>query len=472
MVTALASLLLALAAQDEGGLVIRNVTVIEVVAGTRLAERGIRIQDGRIETIRPSSEVQAEEGDVEVDGSGGYLIPGLWDMHVRTAASYETDFPLFVANGVLGVRNMQGSPDESLAELVELRERVESKELLGPRVVVNGTVALPEDRRGPNRLSPQEDAAVREAVHRLVTGGADFIEVPGELPRSMYFIVADEARGQHIPFAGPVPWQVAASEASEAGQSSFEAMIGLPEGCCDQENKVTARCGDAYLARQAANPRAGKLWAYYLEGLFMTQQPALRDGLIATLARNHTWQCPTLVSNLFLTRPDDVLFFKPPDFAYVPRGVRGLWLEARDFMVEVVGSASPQDGERYTQMLLDMVRDMHRWGVGILAGSDLGNPYVVAGFGLHDELELLVRVGLTPADALRSATISPARFLGREVDLGTVEEGKLADLVLLDANPLVDIKNARRIRAVIAGGRLLDREALDGLLELARSRAR
>lgn len=320
-------------------------------------------------------------------------------------------------------------------------------------------------------MTPQESAAMREGVRRLLAGGADFIEVPGLLGRNLYFVAAEEAQVQRIPFAGPVPWQVRAVEASEAGQSSFEAMIGLPEAGCEQENKVTARSGDVYLARQAGNQDAGKLWGFYLEGMFATQDPSLRDAMMATLARNHTWQCPTLVANLFFSRPDDVLFFKPPGFAYVPRKVRGRWLQARDYMIEVVGAASPQDAERYPQMLLDLVRDMHRWGVGILAGSDLGTPYVVAGFGLHDELELLVRAGLTPADALRCATLAPARFLGREADLGTVEEGKLADLVLLEADPLVDIKSVRRIRAVILGGHLLDRKALDDLLELVRSRA-
>ena len=148
---------------------------------------------------------------------------------------------------------------------------------------------------------------------------------------------------------------------------------------------------------------------------------------------------------------------------YIPKTLRKLWESMPADLNARIGAL----GEFHSTL----IAPLNRAGVPILAGTDLANPYVYPGFGLHDELGLLVRAGLTPAEALRTATINPARFLGVTDSLGVVAPGKIADLVLLDANPLQNIANTRKIRAVIQGGRLLDRHALDGLLRGSRNLA-
>lgn len=186
--------------------------------------------------------------------------------------------------------------------------------------------------------------------------------------------------------------------------------------------------------------------------------------LFARLNRNRTWQCPTLTflrSRAFINDPD---FRNDPRLRYMPAAVRSAWYPSTDFRFEERTAEDFHLTRVLYQKEIQLVGMMHRAGVEFLAGTDVSNPYCFPGFSLHDELALLVEAGLSPLAALQAATLNPARFLGKEKEVGIVEKGKVADLVLLEANPLADIRNTTKIDSVVLRGQLLDRKALDRLL--------
>ena len=457
-------------------LVITDVTVIDVVAGRGVPGRTVLIQGDRIRAVGARAgrgAVRIPAGASVVDGRGKYLIPGLWDMHVhalpreRRPRATETLFPLFVANGVTGVRDM----GDVLDTLIALRARRARDTIVAPRLVAAGPIV-----DGPHPTFPDQSIAVASAsdapriVDSLASLGVDFIKVYSRLPRETYLALAAAARRRGIPFAGHVPVEVSVREASDAGQASVEHIADIVIDCSSEEAALRrdyvaavkdAPSGATELtrARRAARTRA----------LATVDWPKCR-ALFAHLARNGTWVVPTLVVGANAsdtTRPNDprLRYFEAPTVAG--------WRAERNAGAPRSGAdASSAVRPAALAEAAPYVRELARAGVRLLAGTDLPNAFTFSGFDLHAELALLVEAGLTPAAALRSATSEAARFLRARDSLGTVAPGKLADLVLLDANPLVDIRNTAKIRAVLLAGRYLDRAALDAVLAGVEARVR
>jgi imidazolonepropionase-like amidohydrolase len=305
---------------------------------------------------------------------------------------------------------------------------------------------------------------VVDSLHRH---GVDFIKVYDALPEEIYQAIADESRRVGIPFAGHLSAFITPAQAAAAGQRSIEHAI------------FDRFYYDSVMAPAAVERRLGRSLSPRerpdsVERYLATFDTTSLRTIARTLARHEVWLDPTLVwFRAFYARGhgyQDTTASSRTRFAFVPRHLRESW--ARE-----VAGVSPQERViaqrdlRY-QHVLAATRIFHDAGVRILAGSDPWNPHLLPGFSLHDELELLVAVGMSPLQALRAATLNPAEFLGVGDSLGTIVPGKLADLVLLDANPLLDIRNTRRIHAVVANGRHLDRRALDRLLHDAGVAAR
>jgi imidazolonepropionase-like amidohydrolase len=294
----------------------------------------------------------------------------------------------------------------------------------------------------------------RRAVRELSQRGADFIKLQSLIPREAVFAIAEEAKTVGIPFAGHVPDAVRASEASAAGQKSFEHLIGIFEGSSTRE--------DEFLKGEKSPGR-------FLDSFDETRLA----GLAALLARNRTWQCPTLVwergGNLIEERD----LAHDPLARYAPASWRnGTWKRFTDQITREFNVDDLATRKKFVAKELEVVGALHRAGVPFLAGTDtVAGVYVFPGFSLHDELGLLVKAGFTPREALAAATTGPAAYLGLRDRLGRVELGKLADLVLLDANPLDDIANTRTIRAVVANGRFFSRADLDAMLRGVEARA-
>jgi imidazolonepropionase-like amidohydrolase len=431
-------------------LAITGVTVIDATGAAPRPGMTVLIADGRIATI--GKDVAIPEKANVVHGAGKFLIPGLWDMHVHwNDAAY---LPLFIANGVTGIRIMWGLPHH-----LEQRKRIAAGDLLGPRMVIAGPLI-----DGPRPYWRESVAAAtaeqgRQAVQRTRAEGYDFVKVYDSLPRAVFFALADEAGKLKLPLAGHAPAAVGVAAASDAGQRTIEHLTGMLIGVSSVEEVLRREFAAAARLGPAAD-------AAMLRGLgarmLDTYDAGKAAALYAKLKANGTWQVPTFTVLRFVSHAREPQHAADPRLRYMPPRVRSMWSNdprTRDLLPEDLDHQ-----KRIFQRRLELVGEMHRAGVGILAGSDTLNPWCFAGFSLHDELEWLVKAGLSPMAALQAATRDPAIYLGRAQELGTVEQGKIADLLLLDADPAQDIRNTRRIAAVIAGGKVFSREALDRML--------
>ena len=439
---------------------ITHVSVIDTTGGSVQADQTVVIKDGRIVAVGKSADASVPAGAEIVDGSAKFLIPGLWDMHAHIAAANRAGaqeyLNLYLANGITGVREMHAFfPDL----IFGLRNDIEAGRLAGPRIVAAGAmIDGPKPSAGGAVVAADADQGTT-AVRSLKKRGADFIKVHSKLPRAAFLAIADEATKQGLPFAGHVPESVSAVEASDAGQRSIEHLTGLWLACSSNEDILRKETIDALQAGAAGDlPLLIRLMVKPVTSYSESKANALYE----RYAKNHTWQTPTLVLLRALSSLDDPRFASDPRVKYMPSFVRTFW-DAKNPQNQALIREKPSLKEGYKRSL-EEVRKMHRAGVKLLAGTDHPFPFCFPGFSLHDELALLVEAGLTPLEALQTTTLNPARYFNRLSDLGTVEKGKLADLVLLDANPLDDIKNTQRISAVVIHGKMLRQPALEKML--------
>jgi Imidazolonepropionase and related amidohydrolases len=441
-----AALLLAQAKPNhtQASLVLTHASIIDVTGAAPRRDTTVVITGDRISAIGDTANISVPADARVVDATGKFLIPGLWDMHVHWYA--RDTFTLFIANGVTGVRQMFGNSD-----LLRWRDQIVKGSLLGPRMVVASPIIDGPQPIWPNSIAVRNEEEGRKAVRRVKEWGADFVKVYALLPREAYFGIADEAKQQGMTFVGHVPNSVSPEEASDAGQKSIEHLTGILIACSDKETELRDKLLKADSPEARSRVQATALDSY---------DAKKAADLVARFLKNQTWQCPTLTvlrSNAYL---GDENFRRDGRLRYIPRLVQQKW----NFRIANRSGGDSGGTNRVLQKQFEIVGAMQKAGVPILAGTDTGNPFCFPGFSLHDELALLVIAGLTPVEALRSATLNPAKFFGLDQSLGTIEQGKIADLVLLDANPLLDIRNTQRINAVVSNGRLFDRKALDKML--------
>ena len=409
-------------------LAITHVILIDTTGAPPRLDMTVVIAEDRITEIGKSAKVKIPRGARIVDAAGKYLIPGLWDMHMHLSWTTASALPLLIANGVTGVRDMGGR----LTEIDEWRTKIASGLLVGPRIVRAGP-QLNGQKFNPYQIVAANPDETRGVVRALKEAGVDFIKVHRRLPRDCYFAAIDEAKRQGLTLVGHIPMTVTPEEASDAGQATIEHVETLFEGTFSaalKERKLS---------------EAVRLWRAE-EG----------DKLFARFVKNHTVVTPTLAAWRWFVTFSDPSLPADPRSRYVALSVKKAYPRP---------SKTPDDLTEFTQRFAEfreVVRQMNRSGVTLIAGTD--TAVTAPGFTLHDELAVLVEAGLTPLQALQAATLTPAKVLNKAKDFGTIETGKMADLVLLDRNPLEDIRNTQRIHAVILNGKLLDRVALDRLL--------
>ncbi|MGB0035616.1 MAG: amidohydrolase family protein [Candidatus Acidiferrales bacterium] len=434
-------------------LVFTHVTVIDTTGGPVQPDMTVIIEGDRIARIVKRHRAKIPKLSKVVDASGKFMIPGLWDMHIHTffgdwvPGGNHVTLPLFIATGVTGVRDM-GS---DLERILKAREEIQQSRLLGPRMIIAGPMLDGPKTQFPASIAIATPEDGRRAVEMLKSRGVDFIKIQSYVPRDAYFAIAEECKKLNITFVGHVPDAIRASEASNAGQKSFEHLIGIFEGSSTVEDELLK--GPKGPARFLA-----------------TYDPAREAPLVQLLAKNQTWQCPTLFwerGQWLIDAPelkDEIAH--DPEAKYAEK----FWRESSwpKFTASIIKSLDTDPlpiREKFVDHELGIVKRLHQAGVPLLAGTDTpAGVDVIPGFSLHHELERFVAAGLTPLEALQTATINPAKFLGKTADFGTVESGKIADLVLLDANPLDDIRNTQKISAVVANGRYFSRADLDRIL--------
>ena len=450
-------------------LVLTHVTVIDTTGGPARVDMTVVITGDRIAEMGKSRATRPPKNAEIVNGNSKFLIPGLWDMHVHW---YDKDYlPLFIANGVTGTRQMYGVP-----MFQQWRKEIEAGQLLGPHMLIPSPIVDGPKPVWPGSIAVANASEGRQAVIQVKQGGADFVKVYSLLSRDAYFAIADESKKQGIPFEGHVPDSVTLEEASNAGQMTVEHLTGVLAACSSHEAELLKSAQETVAAIDAGQLPSVRFWGpEYRERQKLaleTYSPQKAETVFAELKKNHTWQCPTLTLLRSMGYSDDPSFANDPRLKYIPRDIVSSWNPKADPFLKDKTAEDWALSKKVFSKDLEVVGAMQRAGVEILAGTDTLNPYCLPGFSLHDELGLLVQSGLTPMQALQAATLNPARFMGRENDLGMVDTGKIADLVLLDANPLDDIGNTRKISAVVFGGKFYSRTSLDEMLAKIETLAR
>lgn len=394
-----------------------NVTIVNVANGQLEPRKTIVIEGKRIVRIENSN--ASTRAAATLDGTGMFVIPGLWDMHIhlhftndtaRFHSTSEVMLPLFLVNGVTGVRDLGSNLEASIA----LRDSVAAHQVLGPRMLVSGPMIDGPTSQYAAAIKVATPDEARAAVRTLKEGRVDLIKTQTLIPRDAYFAMAEEATRLGIPFEGHVPRAITAVEAVTAGQRSFEHMIGVSD---------------------------------------------TSTALIAALAEHRVWQCPTVINSVGTPRD----FIEDPGLPFWLRGAVESWRRSAVTRFEATDSAQRAFSERATRRL-GLIKKLHDAKVPLLAGTDAPQGYdLVPGTSLHRELQLLVRAGLTPLEALQAATLNPAAYFGKTAEWGTVAAGKTADLVVLARNPLAGIANTRSVVAVVADGRYFSPRELERL---------
>lgn len=419
-------------------LIIENVAVIDVVNGSVNSGLTVVIENNRISSIQSVSD--KTDNDTVIDGSGKFLIPGLWDMHTHRIHMQQLQL-LFLANGITGVRDLGSEAEKTLA----LRNDVNNGERLGPRIFSTGhMVDGPKDY--PWRITVESPEEGRAAVLKLKEMGVDFIKTHNGMTRETFFAVVDEAEKNGLPVAAHLSPQVSLTEASDAGVDSIEHVVESQGSVLPSEALASLTVFKEELTR------------------FVDQRAA---DVFTQLAKNGTAFCPTSYAGWLWASEFDPEkdISRNPDFMYIPDEIKQEWEEFNPFPgVEEVPEWIIEGRKFQHRKSLEIIKKAFDAGVLILAGTDAPARFIVPGFSMHEELAVLVDAGLTPLQALQTATLNPAQFMGKEDDHGTIEVGKIADLVLLSANPLENIRNTRHIEAIIFNGTYLPRVEFDEML--------
>ncbi len=427
---------------------ITHATLIDLHTGALQPDTTVTLAGNRILSVATHTPPSA----TVIDAHGRFLLPGLWDMHTHVffdkTASDGADLilPEFLAFGITGIRDMGSALDPVL----RARDSIAAHQLLGPRMVVAGPMLDGPASTYQAAIPITTPASGRAAVDMLHTHGVNFIKVQSGIPHDAFFAIAEEAHRDRIEFEGHIPDAVRTEDAIRAGQRSMEHLIGLFEASSpDEALYLRGSFGD-----KAHTKTPAKLLAAY--------DPTREQHIIAVIAQHHVWQCPTLFWERGQWLVDVIDYTKDPDLAYAAHSwVTALWPAMQKGIAASLDTDPLATRQQFVQHELGIVHRLQLAGVPFLAGTDTpAGVDVIPGISLHHELERLVAAGFTPLQALQTATLNPAVFLHREEDLGSVAPGHLADLILLDRNPLLDIRNTRSVTAVIHDGQYLSADDL------------
>jgi cytosine/adenosine deaminase-related metal-dependent hydrolase len=448
-------------------LALLHVTVIDGTGSPPKPDMTVIIVGYRIAEIAKSNAVSIPRSTRTIDATGSFLIPGLWDMHAHPddpelwplnppPKEKEKLLTLLIASGVTGIRDMGGD----LKLLQDWRARAGAGTMIGPHIYACGPLLDGPKPMWPGSIAISAAEQGRQAVRDLKQKRADFVKVYSLLPREAYFAIADESKKVKLPFAGHVPDSVTPEEASDAGQASEEHLLQIVEACSDRE--ATRKKVDQ-LREAGATPVERR--RAYIETMLATFDGKKAEALFAKFVKNNTWITPTVIvwQNNASFEDDSAKYAER--MKYLPRYIREYWDPKNNAHLKGRSPERLAAEKLLVKKYLEVIGAMQRAGVKQMTGSDFGaNPLLFPGWGVHDEMALLVRAGLTPMEAIQAATRNPAKFLGLDKSVGTIEKNKLADMVLLSANPLEDINNTRKIAAVFFQGRMFDRPELNRML--------
>ncbi len=413
-----------------------NVNVVPMSTETVLEEQTVIVEDGIITQLGDVNEVSIPEEALAVDGTDRFLMPGLAEMHAHVpdsdSAELERYLTLFVANGVTTIRGMLGRPSH-----LELRGQLQRGEIFGPQLITSGPSL--------NGRSVSGEADARRQVREQAEAGYDFIKIHPGLTREEFTGLAETANELDIPFAGHVPVAAGIATALQLGMATIDHLDGY---------FVALLPPDSY--------RSGGFGSFFDVMLAEDIDESKIGDIAAATAAAGTWNVPTqvLIELRVDATPVEDLRLRP-EMKYMPPEAVNSWVAAKERQLAERGFDADTAARAIT-LRRNLILALHEAGAGLLLGSDAPQVFNVPGFSLHRELDVLVQSGLTPYEALATGTTAVAEFLG--TNTGTVAVGKSADLLLLDANPLEDIRNSRRIHGVMLRGEWLSAKRLDEML--------
>lgn len=394
-------------------LLIKNINIIPMYDEVVLRNMDVYIKNGIIEEIGKIDNIKIPKDTIKIDGSGKYLTPGFSDMHVQI--ENKEYLSLFLANGVTLVRNMWGYPEH-----IEGRDKIKSGNLLGPELFTAGPLIDGRNSYWPGSTIITDPDRVELSIRQIKESGYDFIKIYDLLSRDIYTKIMKVAKKYNMQVVGNIPFSIEFKDAVNSNMHSIEQFSGY---------KLSVKSIDD-----------------------------LSDEIDLTV-ESGIWNCPTLVSmknseTLLRKYIDPELFTEDnnPEMKYISPDEIYWWKK--------------ETGKRLSyEKSKILLRKLNEGGANIVSGTDQGMPYIFPGFSLHDELELMTEAGLTPYQALLTTTLNPAIMMNIDDRLGSVKIGNEADLVLLDKNPLDDIRNTRTIYGVVTKGRWLSGRKIKEMLD-------
>lgn len=428
-----------------------NTSVVDVATGRVQRDQTVLIEGGRIRAVVAARRASVPASATVVDGKGKFVIPGLWDMHVHaTGPGLDRFFlPLLVANGVTGVRDMFGRLAwYDSARALSMRGEVVPR-VYGAGHILDGFPAI-----WPGSLGVRNADEATRAVDSLAAAGAPFIKVYSRLSPESFRAAVAAGKAHKIPFAGHVPTLVSVEEAVSLGMLTIEHLQLFTTACSSKEVEIRDEIS------RTVNTKGWDSAGVVQRGLSASLADSYdRDrcrALAKRIAKSNTWMVPTTVVLRSIAFLDDTALQRDPRLKYMPKFFSASWDPRTDFRFRAYTPQTWLTAKRHYEHQREIIRMLHDEGAKFLAGTDLSNPWIFPGFSLHDELEHFVSNGFTPLQALQTATLNPAKFLAATDSMGTVAAGKVADLVVLDGNPLSDIRNVGRIHAVVVRGAVVD----------------
>jgi hypothetical protein len=445
---------------------IEKVNIVNVESGKIENDMTVVISDNRISSIKKTASIKLSGTNKIVDGNGKYLIPGLWDMHTHFLNEPYTRsvfYPLFIANGITGVRVMAADcfepcdePDMSIVQHRVLQNEIKQGKLLGPKSILASYYINGALRGESTVLKPRTEKHGRELAQLLKQRNVDFIKIYDELTPEAYHGITDEAKKLNLEFAGHTPISLKSSEVSKAGQKSIEHCCdwNLFIECSELEDEMRLKIIEMFRTKSEGNMNA---LSFEMLEVFDSLKC---QNIYKLFKQNNTWFVPTL-RLMEVVYPDAPDWKQDSNIKYMPKAEFDIFVNEWDSIIRNLWGPFNLKVEEKRR---NIVSDMNEAGVGLLAGSDAGELGLIYGFSLHEELISLQNAGLTPLESLQTATLNPAKYQNATDSLGTVELGKIADLVLLNANPLENIRHTQEIEAVFTNGLYLNRKDLDSLL--------
>lgn len=453
--------------QTSSPLAIVNVTIVDVQANRLINGQTVVIDNNHIVAVGDTAGVHVPANAQVVDGKHRYLLPALWDMHTHIyAISPLLDLPLHIAYGVTNVRDMQGCPqaDDPFIACPEDKRRWSAEAVsgkrVGPRIVsstsfmANGPSILERMKGLPEFFGTQTPEQARAFINHFA-GKVEAVKVYNSVPRDAYFALVEQARRVGMEVVGHRPHGISAVEAA-ANQKSIEHARFILHESFSGSDQLRELAGTAQ-------------WREDRRRMLDEHDPEMAEAIFAAMREAGTWYVPTHLTRWADAYAEEAIVREDPLLRYLHPLMKWQWLE--DVDGTLAQAPSPQERQNYREFYrkgLELTGAAHQAGVKTLVGTD----YIVAGAYVHRELEQLVLAGLTPAQALHAATLAPAEYFGLGGQYGTVANGKVADLVLLGANPLEDIRNTQQIESVIFNGNLYDGNAIEQISSHVEGQAR